>query len=344
MRVHRILIAHALLAFFFMAFVVQSTAQVSGSFVVQGDINNYYPVTFYDGGWDNNEATTLTIGRSFVHTDADWRGSCIGYFRYHTNNWGNSSWFIDADVRQFSGSTPVRFIAGWHDATWANSDKKIIIWLKGGGTTYFYHSNYAVTPVVYDGQQHALPYQEPAGSSPNITYTSYSYKTALDSYVNSAGSSNSHTAWFNGDGTSYFNGSLGIGTIDTKGYKLAVNGDAIFTKIKVKPYGNWPDYVFHASYDLRPLSEVEQYIQQNHHLPEVPSAEEVKKDGLDVGDNQATLLKKIEELTLYVIEQNKKLEEQYRKQENQNLMLDKLNQAVKDLQDENNRLKKVIER
>jgi len=334
MRVHRILIAHALLAFFFMAFVVQSTAQVSGSFVVQGDINNYYPVTFYDGGWDNNEATTLTIGRSFVHTDADWRGSCIGYFRYHTNNWGNSSWFIDADVRQFSGSTPVRFIAGWHDATWANSDKKIIIWLKGGSTTYFYHSNYAVTPVVYDGQQHALPYQEPAGSSPNITYTSYSYKTALDSYVNSAGMSY-------GNNASFF-GWVGIGTTSPQS-ELAVNGTITSKKVKVTLTG-WSDYVFNDDYHLRPLNEVERYIQQNHHLPEVPSAEEVKKDGLDVGDNQATLLKKIEELTLYVIEQNKKLEEQYRKQENQNLMLDKLNQAVKDLQDENNRLKKVIER
>jgi hypothetical protein len=103
------------------------------------------------------------------------------------------------------------------------------------------------------------------------------------------------------------NGNVSIGTPDSKGYKLAVAGDAIFTKVVVKPYP-FPDYVFHANYRLRPLSEVEQYIKQYGHLPEVPTAEEVKKNGLDVGDNQITLLKKIEELTLYVIEQNKKIQ------------------------------------
>jgi len=104
-------------------------------------------------------------------------------------------------------------------------------------------------------------------------------------------------------------GNVGIGTTDTKGYKLAVNGNAIFTRVVVKNYNNWPDYVFYNSYRLRPLSDLEQYINQYHHLPEVPSAEEVKKNGLDVGESQATFLKKIEELTLYVIELNKRIQE-----------------------------------
>jgi len=121
-------------------------------------------------------------------------------------------------------------------------------------------------------------------------------------------------------------GYVGINTSDNKGYRLAVNGDAIFTKVVVKPYGNWPDYVFHASYRLRPLSEVEQFIQQHHHLPDVPAAEEVEKDGQDLGNNQAILLKKVEELTLYLIEQNKKLEQ--------------LDASVKELKKENELLKK----
>ena len=105
-------------------------------------------------------------------------------------------------------------------------------------------------------------------------------------------------------------GNVGIGTTAPQGYKLAVNGDAIFTKAKVKLFANWPDYVFHYTYRLRPLAELEKFIEQNKHLPDVPSAAEVEKNGLDLGDNQALLLKKIEELTLYVIELKKENEQQ----------------------------------
>jgi hypothetical protein len=102
-------------------------------------------------------------------------------------------------------------------------------------------------------------------------------------------------------------GNVGIGTTDTKGYKFAVNGDAIFNKVKVKQYP-WPDYVFYPDYKLLTLREVEAFIQRNKHLPGVPSAKEVEDKGLDVGESQAVLLKKIEELTLYIIEQQKEIE------------------------------------
>ena len=107
-------------------------------------------------------------------------------------------------------------------------------------------------------------------------------------------------------------GNVGIGTTEPGNFKLAVNGSAIFTKVQVKAAGTpWPDYVFHSNYKLRPLSSLESYITQNKHLPDVPRAEEVEKNGLDLGKTQALLLRKIEELTLYLIEQskqNKKLE------------------------------------
>ncbi|RXK82904.1 tail fiber protein [Filimonas effusa] len=104
------------------------------------------------------------------------------------------------------------------------------------------------------------------------------------------------------------NGNVGIGTTNPMEYKLAVEGTVGARKIKVTQE-TWADYVFDASYQLPSLSHVESFIKENKRLPEVPSAAEVKKEGLDLGDNQAVLLKKIEELTLYIIQQNKKIEQ-----------------------------------
>jgi hypothetical protein len=118
------------------------------------------------------------------------------------------------------------------------------------------------------------------------------------------------------------NFNVGIGTINPQS-KLAVNGDITAKKVKVTLLG-WSDYVFDSSYQLAPLQQVEKYIQQNKHLPDVPSAATVKKEGIDLGDNQAVLLKKIEELTLYIIEQNKKLEAQYKRTEAQEIRIKKL--------------------
>ncbi|RXK82907.1 hypothetical protein [Filimonas effusa] len=104
------------------------------------------------------------------------------------------------------------------------------------------------------------------------------------------------------------NGNVGIGSKEPGSYKLAVEGTIGARKIKVTQEA-WADYVFDSSYQLPSLSHVETFIKENKHLPEIPSAAEVKKDGLDLGDNQVVLLKKIEELTLYIIQQNKKMEQ-----------------------------------
>jgi hypothetical protein len=110
--------------------------------------------------------------------------------------------------------------------------------------------------------------------------------------------------------TIYDNGtSVGIGTTDPGPYKLAVDGIVGVRKLKVTQATPWADYVFEPTYELRPLSQVESFIKENKHLPEVPSAKEVEKSGLDVGETTALLLKKIEELTLYMIEMKKENEE-----------------------------------
>jgi hypothetical protein len=120
-------------------------------------------------------------------------------------------------------------------------------------------------------------------------------------------------------------GQISIGTDDPKTYRLAVNGDAMFTRIKVKQYATWPDYVFHRHYQLPSLENVEDFIKKNHHLPAVPSTEEIQKTGLDLGDNQVMLLQKIEELTLYIIDINKQMIDISKKVEN----LKKENQVLK---------------
>ena len=424
-----------------MTFAHTAQAQISGTFSVGGDLTKWYPVTFNDStGWFNNDATELEIGRSEYLRDGSGRGSVISKFRFHSSNWGNGSNFIDADIRQAPG-TNVVFIAGWRDASVTNATRRIIIWLRGGNTTYSYKSNYAVNPVIYDGVQNALPYVESGGPS-------HSYKTQVDPYVNKYGMSYDNAAYFNGTTTSYFagnlgvgtdtplarlhveglqgttlakfsqndipaseaylnisngtggdglffpaisgrskspgfpygifiigesedvvpgtnyasyasvvidgrnktgaalannnvlavnsygqnlllvkaNGSVGIGTQDTKGYKLAVNGSAIFTKVKVEAYSGWPDYVFEHNYQLPSLMEVEKYILEHKHLPDVPSAVEVKREGQDLGEMNKKLLQKIEELTLYLIDLKKENGEM--KQE-QNALLERINKLEK---------------
>jgi hypothetical protein len=104
---------------------------------------------------------------------------------------------------------------------------------------------------------------------------------------------------------------IGFNNVSKAGtHTLAVNGSGLFTKVTVKLYGTWPDYVFEENYPLRPLTEVEKFINLNKHLPEVTPEADIKKDGIDLGANQTILLKKVEELTLYAIDADKKITEQ----------------------------------
>ncbi|OJJ17686.1 hypothetical protein BKI52_27885 [marine bacterium AO1-C] len=102
-------------------------------------------------------------------------------------------------------------------------------------------------------------------------------------------------------------GNIGIGTSDPGSYKVAVEGKLGAREIQITQITPWPDYVFASNYKLLPLEEVERFINQHKHLPEVPSAKVVEKEGIEVGKMNATLLRKIEELTLHMIEVNKQV-------------------------------------
>lgn len=104
------------------------------------------------------------------------------------------------------------------------------------------------------------------------------------------------------------NGFVGIGTNMPK-EKLSVNGKIRAKEIKVES-ANWPDYVFEEGYKVGTLEALEGYIKANKRLPEMPSAKEVETNGVELGEMNKLLLKKVEELTLLLIEQNKKNEKQ----------------------------------
>lgn len=103
-------------------------------------------------------------------------------------------------------------------------------------------------------------------------------------------------------------GSVGVGTKATHGYKLAVNGSAIFTKVSIRNYASWPDYVFKGDYKLPGLDSLEKYIRVNQHLPGIIGADKARDQGIDLAENQALLLQKVEELTLYLIREHKQVE------------------------------------
>ncbi|WP_340065672.1 hypothetical protein [Ascidiimonas aurantiaca] len=104
------------------------------------------------------------------------------------------------------------------------------------------------------------------------------------------------------------NGQVGIGTSAMGTHKLAVEGSIGAREIKVEVSG-WPDFVFEDDYHLKPLEDVEAHISEKGHLPEIPDKAEVAKNGINLGEMNAKLLQKIEELTLYLIEQNKEIKE-----------------------------------
>lgn len=103
-------------------------------------------------------------------------------------------------------------------------------------------------------------------------------------------------------------GNIGIGTTAPGTNKLAVEGTIGARRVKVTQ-GAWADFVFHPDYQLPSLPEVENFIKANRHLPEVPSEAEVQKEGLDLGEMNKTLLQKVEELTLYLIDMEKKMQQ-----------------------------------
>lgn len=104
-------------------------------------------------------------------------------------------------------------------------------------------------------------------------------------------------------------GDVAIGETFASGYKLSVDGKVICEELRVNLTEDWPDYVFKPDYNLLPLDKLESFVDENGHLPNIPSSEEMDDSGLEVGEMQRLMMEKIEELTLYVIQQQKEIDE-----------------------------------
>ena len=111
-------------------------------------------------------------------------------------------------------------------------------------------------------------------------------------------------------------GNVGIGTSNPQA-KLAVEGNILAKEIKIKTDINVPDYVFEPDYNLKSLEEIESYVKANKHLPEIPSAKQIQADGLDLAEMNLLLLKKVEEMTLQLIQMNNEMKKQADKIEGQ---------------------------
>lgn len=137
-------------------------------------------------------------------------------------------------------------------------------------------------------------------------------------------------------GSNYMSGDLRIGTTTAAtGYALSVNGKIACTEVLVQAMASWPDYVFKPEYNLMSLDNLEQNIRENGHLPGLPSAREIETNGLHLGNMQKQVVEKVEELTLYTIEQGKLLKEQGK-------MLQEFKKEIDVLKAENASLKRSI--
>jgi len=121
----------------------------------------------------------------------------------------------------------------------------------------------------------------------------------------------SGNTWIKNESKIFYNlGNVGIGTNNPGSYKLAVKGTIGCGEVIVEDVESWADFVFEPEYNLMPLGELETFVKTNKHLPEIPSAAEVQENGVSVGEMNAKLLQKIEELTLYILEQQEIINKQ----------------------------------
>jgi hypothetical protein len=271
--------------------------------VLSGKLNSALALTTF--GVSAGLANTTGINNTFLGTASGAtnttgeKNTGLGVQSLLSNISGNNNTAIGVNTLR-SNTSGSRNLAIGYDALYGNTTgtDNIAIGLSAGSS-------------ITSGIKNIILGSPSATSPTNLTQGSYN--TIIGSDITGISPTLSNNIILaDGQGNRRINvnelGNVGIGVSTVpNNYKLAVAGAIIATKVTVKIQANWPDYVFNKNYELPSLQSVESFIKTNNHLPGVPSAEEVKEKGIDLGDNQTILLKKVEELTLYIIDQDKKI-------------------------------------
>ncbi|UPZ15697.1 pyocin knob domain-containing protein [Flavobacterium humidisoli] len=272
------------------------------------DLGIYTPTTANKA--PSNYGTILGL-RFSNESGSDWRTQLAFttekdfYFRQSINNAGNvwTEWlkiFHSGNLNNSDTDFHANHLIAKELAIYSNDDNS------GWGTSHIYWKGHSLIMGSPKGAYaHNSLILRPGGATNGYLDNTFEIDVAhgIDNYET--------RIRFSASGNSFINsGNVGIGTKNPQN-KLDVNGTIHSKEVKVDMFGwDWPDYVFKKEYHLPTLLEVEKHINEKGHLENIPSEKEVIKNGLNLGEMDAKLLQKIEELTLYVIDLNKKLEEQ----------------------------------
>lgn len=295
---------------------------LEGAFVnVSGASDNNY-----GGRFIVTNSAGSNYGVSSVVNKHDGTGVSRAMFAENVSSAGGSRFGVQTEISGDAAST----MYGVHSAITGNSGSAaaygVYTYIGNGATT---GSNYALYAANFnDGHSARLVGKTWITGGDDAGYNSHGYlQLGTTSAANVVFDDNEILARDNGlasdlhmqrDGGNLLLcelelGAVGIGIADAanlpSGYLLAVDGKGIMEELRVELSGAWPDYVFEDDYALPELDELDQFIKTHGHLPNIPSAKEVHANGLHVGEMQRRMMEKIEELTLYIVQLKKEIDD-----------------------------------
>lgn len=174
----------------------------------------------------------------------------------------------------------------------------------GGNAGIFYNAANKIN-LSFSGTQPEISWQTSSNKNLRFKNTNNS-KTPLSLSPN--GKVGINTEDFSGDHDLYVNGSVYLKGDSPEAHSLYIEGSTIAEEIFVKVKADWPDYVFADHYELMPLKELGDFIDKNGHLPNMPTADKVKEEGIAAGETIRLLTEKVEQLTLYILQQQREIE------------------------------------